>query len=306
MKILIKNLYKDYCYFLSMNILYSFLRIPYGLFKKSIRKINFLINRTFFNISRKELINKLKEIGLKKESIVYVHSSMNSFGYIKGGADSVIDCILKLIGDKGTIIMPAFTHPKKNFSINDSCWTGKLSETLRLRKNVFRSIHPTHSIVAFGPLAKYITTGHEKSKAPFDEKSPFHKIANKKSFILMLGTENNSMIHYIQNKVNFPNLFLKENKEFKFNKKLIKTKVHHSIGSIKYVYNNKPCSDVQFLVKMYKDKKFEEKGYMKTIKIGKATCHLINTQDFVRVVTKYLKDNLKKYKGEYAHLIKDE
>ena len=196
-------------------------------------------------------------------------------------------------------------HLKKKFSINDSCWTGKISETLRLREGSIRSVHPTHSIVAFGPLAKEITKNHEKSKAPFDEKSPFYKLANRKSYVLMLGTENNSMIHYVQNKINFPNLFLKKVYEFKYKNKVMKTKLHHPNGSIKYVCGGKPCSDVKFLVDMYKNEKFEEKGYIKTIKIGKATCHLINTQDFVRIATKCLGNNIKKYKEEYTSLIKN-
>jgi aminoglycoside N3'-acetyltransferase len=122
----------------------------------------------------------------------------------------------------------------------------------------------------------------------------------------MLGTENNSMIHYVQDKVNFPNLFLSKIYNFKYKNKTIKTKIHHPDGSIKYICNGKPCSDVQFLVKMYKDERFNENNYMKTIKIGKAVCHLINTQDFVRIATKYLGDNIKKYKEEYYSLIKDD
>ena len=288
-----------------MNKLYLILKIPYNLLKNFVRKINLLINRIFFKVNKKELMNKLRKIELKKEGIIYVHSSMNSFGYIKGGANSVIDCILEMVGNKGTVVMPTFTHLKRKFDLNESCWTGKVSENLRLRKGSMRSIHPTHSVVAFGPLAKEITNGHENSKAPFDERSPFHKIASKKSYILMLGTENNSMIHYIQNNINFPNLFLKKIHQFKYKKKLIKTKIHHPDGSIKYICNGKSCSDIQFLVKMYKDEKFNENNYMKTIKIGKAVCHLIDTQNFVRIATKYLKNNIKKYKEEYSSLIKN-
>ena len=194
---------------------------------------------------------------------------------------------------------------KKKFNLNIPCWTGKLAETLRLRKNIFRSFHPTHSVVAFGPLAKEITGGHENSRTPFDEKSPFHKLAIKKSYILMLGTENNSMIHYVQNKVNFPNLFLNEDYKFKYKNKLMKTKLHNPNGSIRYIYKGNPCSDVEFLVNMYKDEKFEEKGYMKTIKIGRAVCHLIDTQNFIRISTKYLQNNIKKYKKDYVNLLKN-
>jgi len=284
---------------------YSVIRTIYRICRKFVKKSKLLINKYFFRVTKKELFLKLKRIGLKKGSLVYVHTAMSSFGYVKGGPDIVLDSILRLIGNKGTVVMPAFTHLRKKFSLNDPCWTGKVSETLRLRNDSVRSVHPTHSVVAFGPLAKEITDGHEKSRAPFDEKSPFHKLAKKKSYILMLGTENNSMIHYVQDKVNFPNLFVEKIHQFKYKNKLISTKLHHPDGSIKYICGGRPCSDVKFLIDFYRNEKFEDKEFMKTVRIGKAVCHLINTQDFVREATKYLQNNIKRYKKEYSTLIKN-
>ena len=122
----------------------------------------------------------------------------------------------------------------------------------------------------------------------------------------MLGTENNSMIHYSQDKVNFPDLFSEGSYEYIFNNKKYKTKLHHPKGSITYVYNGKPCSDVYFLVNMYKDLRFHERGIIKTVKIGNAVCHLIKTKEFVEESIKYLKDNIKRYKNEYNLRLKHE
>ena len=293
-----------------MKRIYSVLRIPYVLLKRFTKNINYFVNKFFFALTQDEIMNGLEKVGLKKGMIVYVHSSMSSFGYVNGGPNSVISPILNIIGNEGIIVVPTFTHRTDIFDIETTkSWTGAISESLRLKKGSFRSVHPTHSVTAFGLLAKEIIKGHEKSKSPFDEKSPFHKLAVRGSYILMLGTENNSMIHYVQNKVNFPNLFLKKDQEFKYkvnNKiKIIKTKIHHPNGSIKYIYDGKPCSDVKFLVNMYRDEKFEEKGYMKTIKIGSAVCRLINTQNFIRTSTKYLENNIKRYKNKYQSLIKN-
>ena len=293
-----------------MKNIYFILRIPYIFFRRLKRNINYFINKLFFVLTPNKIKTGLEKIRLEKGMTVYAHSSMSSFGYVNGGPNSVINLILNLIGNKGTIVMPTFTHKTEIFDPESTkCWTGAISETLRMRKNAIRSVHPTHSVVAFGPLAKEITKNHEKSKAPFDENSPFAKMIKENSYILMLGTENNSMIHYVQNKVDFPNLFFRGTYKFKCkinNKiKIIKTRVHHPNGSIRYIYDGKLCSDVKFLVNIYKDLKFEEKGYMQTTKIGNAVCHLINTQDFIREATKYLKNNIKKYKDEYQSLIKN-
>ena len=286
-----------------MGSLYRIIRVPYHLIKDIYKNYSLFFNKLFFKIDKNYLRKKFLELGLKKGMNVYVHSSLSEFGYIEDGANSVIQVLKDIIQD-GTIMMPTFTHPRKEFTINNPCWTSKLSETFR--QNAERSIHPTHSIATKGKLANYLTKGHEKSKAPFDENSPYAKFAKLDSYILMLGTENNSMIHYVQNKVKFPNLFLKGIYEFKFNNKTIKTRLHHPKGSITYICNGKPCTDVQFLVKIYKDLKFEEKGIMKTVKIGNAICHLIKTKEFVKEATKYLRENIKRYKNEYSLILKNE
>ena len=288
-----------------MGFLYNILRFPYYLARKTYRNFNLIINSLVFKIDKNYLRKKFLELGLRKGMNVYAHSSLSSFGYIKDGANSVIQVLQDIIQD-GTIMMPTFTSYKKEFNLKEPCWTGKIAETFRNMNDVKRSIHVTHSVAGKGKLANYLTKGHEKSKAPFDKNSPYAKFAKLDSYILMLGTENNSMIHYVQNKVKFPNLFLKGIHEFKFNNKIIKTKLHHPHGSITYICNSKPCTDVQFLIKLYKDEKFHEKEIMKTVKIGKAVCHLINTKEFVKIATKYLKENIARYKNEYNLLLKDE
>jgi aminoglycoside 3-N-acetyltransferase len=284
-----------------MNLLHEHLSKPYHFVKDIYRNLKLFINKTFFKLDKNYLRKKFLEIGLKNGMNVYVHSSLSSFGYVENGAESVLT-VLKDIIEDGTIMMPTFTQVKKEFSLNDPCWTGKISETFRLESK--RSIHPSHSITAKGKYADYLIKDHEKSKMPFDEHSPFAKFSRLDSYILMLGTENNSMIHYVQNNVKFPDLFLKGNYEFKFNSKKIKTKLHDPKGSITYIYNGKPCTDVYFLVNMYKDLKFENR-IMKTVKIGNAICHLIKTKEFVDEATKYLKENIARYKNECSLRLKN-
>ena len=281
-------------------------KIPYYLTKKVSRKLKLFKNKNFNKTTKDKLNSKFISIGLKSGMNLYVHSSLSSFGYIENGANTVIE-VLKSINKNGTIMMPAFTHPKKDFTLNEPCWTGKIAETFRKEKNVKRSIHPTHSVACYGKFASHLVKDHEKCKAPFDENSPFAKFSSlNNSYILMLGTENNSMIHYIQNKINFPNLFLSKIYTFKFKDKIIKTKLHHPEGAITYIYKAKKCTDVEFLINLYRNEKFEERSLMKTIKIGNATCHLIKTREFVDTTIKYLENNIKRYKKGYSLILKDE
>src|SRR3989344_1486166 len=281
-----------------MNIFYKIARIPYHLVKKTYKNFNLVIRKLFFKLDKNYLRKKFLELGLTEGMNIYVHSSLSKFGYIENGADA-LNQVLQDIIQNGTIMMPTFTHYKEKFNLNESCWTGKVAETFRMQDSVKRSIHVTHSVAIKGKLSNSLVKSHIKSKRPFDNNSPYAKFAKLDSYILMLGTENNSMIHYVQDKINFPNLFLKEDYEYKFENKTLKTRLHHPKGSITYLCNGKQCTDVEFLVEMYLNENFHEHGVMKTIKIGNAVCHLIKTKDFVEIATNYLKENIKRYKNEY-------
>ena len=58
-------------------------------------------------------ITKRQKLGLKKGDIAGVHSSLSSFGYVEGGADAVIDALLKVVGEEGTVVMPTYSDNRE-------------------------------------------------------------------------------------------------------------------------------------------------------------------------------------------------
>lgn len=54
-----------------------------------------------------ELINEFKKIGIQTGMELEVHSSLSSFGYMEGGAESVIEALMECVGLDGSIFMPA-------------------------------------------------------------------------------------------------------------------------------------------------------------------------------------------------------
>ena len=58
-------------------------------------------------ITKKEFKDSLINLGVKKEMTLEVHSSLNSFGNLEGGAMTVIDTLKELVTDQGSIFMPA-------------------------------------------------------------------------------------------------------------------------------------------------------------------------------------------------------
>lgn len=59
-------------------------------------------------VLKEDIKNGLRKLGIKKGDVIGVHSSLRSFGYVKGGAKAVIDALLEVVGKEGTIAMP--TH----------------------------------------------------------------------------------------------------------------------------------------------------------------------------------------------------
>jgi len=54
-----------------------------------------------------ELIKEFKKIGIQTGMEIEVHSSLSSFGYMEGGAESVIEALMECVGLYGSIFMPA-------------------------------------------------------------------------------------------------------------------------------------------------------------------------------------------------------
>ena len=57
-------------------------------------------------IGFEKLISEFKDLGLEKGDVVLVHSSYKSFGGVEGGPQTVIDALLSILGEEGTLIVP--------------------------------------------------------------------------------------------------------------------------------------------------------------------------------------------------------
>lgn len=58
-------------------------------------------------ITKQDIISGLKKIGIQPGMELEVHSSLKSFGYVEGGAITVINALKETIGSNGSIFMPS-------------------------------------------------------------------------------------------------------------------------------------------------------------------------------------------------------
>ncbi len=144
-----------------------------------------LINQKSFD--KNELKQKLEELGLKKNDTVIVHSSWRAFIGFEGAPEDVINVICEIIGENGTILMPAFSENKDEFYYDDPSCAGVLSEVFRKKYNVIRSLDTNFSMIGIGKKAEELLLSHIDSIYYFDEKSPYYKAIKNNAKILLLG-----------------------------------------------------------------------------------------------------------------------
>ncbi len=152
-------------------------------------------------VTRDELAAGLLRLGLGRGDAVAVHASLSSVGQVVGGAEALLDALLAVVGPGGTLLMPRFPtffDLKGAFDRGrpPPTWTGKLSDCLLSRPGSILSLHPSHAVVARGPLAPVITDGHYRV-SPLGVGSPFDRLAQMGGKVLLLGVNQrvNTTIH---------------------------------------------------------------------------------------------------------------
>ena len=170
-------------------------------------------------LTKKDISNALRTVGVKEGDILMVHSDIGSFGKL-ANADkefllhSLVESIQEVAGKEGTIIMPTFTYSflkNEAFDVQKSkSATGTLTEYFRNQDGVQRTIHPTHSVAVAGNRARQIM---DIGKGTFDKNSIFGKMHKFNGKILLFGVKFHkacTFIHYIEEMHQVPYRYMKK------------------------------------------------------------------------------------------------
>lgn len=147
------------------------------------------------------------QLGLKRNDVVYVHSSVDrmnlGFPFYR-----ILSLLREAISEGGTVLFPTYPNLRVSsyeyilrgevFDVRRTpSYTGLLNEFARRQRGAFRSLHPTKSVCAIGPLARELTATHQLSPYPYDVGSPYFKLTEWGAKIVGLGvsTRNLSFVY---------------------------------------------------------------------------------------------------------------
>lgn len=170
-----------------------------------------IIRETETPKTRESLANDLRTLGVAAGMGVEVHSSLSALGWVCGGPVAVVQALMDVVTDAGTLVMPTQTHrlcdPKKwhHPSVPKEWWPtirehlpafdplttptqlmGQIVETFRTWPGVARSSHPTVSFAAWGKHAQTMISNHSLDYG-LGEGSPLARLYDRDGYVLLLG-----------------------------------------------------------------------------------------------------------------------
>ncbi len=145
-----------------------------------------------------QLTTDLCELGVRPGRALLVHASLRSVGQIEGGGETLLAALRDVLGEQGTLLVPAFRDPHSPFFVATDDWdaqpadtvtVGAFAEIVRQHPDALRSHHPIFSFSAIGQNAEFLTRNAPFSH-PFGTESPLARLHQLDGDVLLLGVDN--------------------------------------------------------------------------------------------------------------------
>ena len=162
-------------------------------------------------LTKREIEAFLEENGVKRDDKITVHAALRSVGPIEDGADGLIDAMRDYLKE-GILLIPTHTwdevskkHPYYDVQSSVPC-IGTLAKVAAFRPGGVRSLHPTHSVAAFGKDAADYVRGEEKSGSPAPVGSCLSRLYEENGKVLLIGVghNRNTYLHSVDERLNLP------------------------------------------------------------------------------------------------------
>lgn len=243
--------------------------------------------------TKENLKQQLAEMGLKNTDAIMVHSSMKSLGNVEGGADTVVDAFMEFFSE-GLFMTPTHTWAQMSaeYSVFDpktepAC-VGIIPNIFRTREGVVRSLHPTHSIAAFGPTASEYIKGEENVTTPCQPGGCWDRLREVNAKILLVGVTHirNTFIHAVEEVYDVPERLTAEPTIFQ---------IKMPDGTLKEVAMYRHYNRILAHISESFDKMevgYYKAGAAKKVRLGDAECILCDANRLFEVTGAILKQEI--------------
>ena len=162
-------------------------------------------------ITQKDIHDFLNGIGIGRDETLLVHTSMRAIGGVAGGCDGLIDAFKSYLSE-GLFIVPTHTwagvgkdNPVYDVRSSLPC-IGALPTVAAARTDGVRSLHPTHSVTAFGRRAAEYVAGEENARTPCPSGGVWDRLYDEDATVLLIGVglNRNTYIHAIDERLELP------------------------------------------------------------------------------------------------------
>ncbi|MBO6133215.1 MAG: AAC(3) family N-acetyltransferase [Lachnospiraceae bacterium] len=162
-----------------------------------------------------------KSFGLNKGDTVWISSDAKRLLYSaiekgeKPDLNELIDGIIDIIGEEGTILIPTFNWDfckGKTFDIDKTpCKTGILGKAALKRDDFLRTAHPIYSFAVWGREAQGLAALNNKSSFGIDSPFTFCRSERAKNVFIDVECQHSfTFVHYVEEQTGVPYRYLKD------------------------------------------------------------------------------------------------
>ena len=128
-------------------------------------------------ITKLNLIRDLEDIGVRSGDTLNVKASLRSIGEIQGGANTLIEALMEVVGEKGTIVTESFIRVasplgfkfwKTVVDTHTSSYAGGLANAMLTYPGAILSAHPVQRFAVLGFRAKELAEAHTKDSYAYE------------------------------------------------------------------------------------------------------------------------------------------
>ena len=257
-------------------------------------------------VLEKDILEALKAVGVQEGQSIMVHTSLSSLGFVCGGAQIVIEALIKSVGENRTIMMPTqswknldpalgvhWEEPKEWWQTIRDYWPaydkeitptntmGAVAEMFRKWPGALRSDHPVRSVAAFGKEAKYLVENHDLENI-FGEDSPIGRLYELDGYVLLIGVgyDKNTSLHLADVRAEYPGKHLST-----------ESTAMMIAGKREWVTYQTLYVDGEDFDEI--GKAFEREGNVKRVSLGNTSICLMKQRELVDFAVKWIEKNRK-------------